>query len=118
MLKDVRVFLNTLSRSIDLMKQGGIDAGIQREETDDSLILTISIPKARQPYACDMEFDDAEGRIVSLVTPGRAKFFGLLGREDDYVLPWQSIVRIGSDIILVDCKGEVSRRKRRRRSLI
>ena len=57
----------------------------------------------RLGYACDMEFDDAEGRIVSLVTPGRAKFFGLLGREDDYVLPWQSIVRIGSDIILVDC---------------
>ncbi len=72
----------------------------------------------RLGYACDMEFDDAEGCIVSLVTPGRAKFFGLLGREDDYVLPWQSIVRIGSDIILVDCKGEVSRRKRRRRSLI
>lgn len=44
-LKDVRVFLNTLSRSIDLMKQGGIDAGVQRQETDDSLILTISIPK-------------------------------------------------------------------------
>ena len=44
-LKDVRVFLNTLSRSIDLMKQGGIDAGFHREETDDSLILTISIPK-------------------------------------------------------------------------
>lgn len=48
-LKDVRVFLNTLSRSIDLMKQGGIDAGIQRRETDDSLILTISIPKNKQP---------------------------------------------------------------------
>ena len=44
-LKDVRVFLNTLSRSIDLMKQGGIDAGVQRQETEDSLILTISIPK-------------------------------------------------------------------------
>ena len=27
------------------MKQGGIDAGIQREDTEDSLILTISIPK-------------------------------------------------------------------------
>ena len=46
-LKDVRVFLNTLSRSIDLMKQGGIDAGIKRQETEDSLILTISIPKAK-----------------------------------------------------------------------
>jgi len=44
-LKDVRVFLNTLSRSIDLMKQGGIDAGVKRQETEDSLILTISIPK-------------------------------------------------------------------------
>lgn len=46
-LKDVRVFLNTLSRSIDLMKQGGIAAGVRREETEDSLILTISIPKAK-----------------------------------------------------------------------
>ena len=46
-LKDVRIFLNTLSRSLDLMKQGGIDAGMRREETEDSLILTISIPKNR-----------------------------------------------------------------------
>ena len=46
-LKDVRIFLNSLNRSLDLMKQGGIDAGVKREETDDSLILTISIPKNR-----------------------------------------------------------------------
>lgn len=44
-LKDVRVFLNTITRSLDLMKQGGINAGMKREETEDSLILTISIPK-------------------------------------------------------------------------
>ena len=47
-LKDVRLFLNTVTRSIDLMKQGGIDAGMKREETEDALILTISIPKRRQ----------------------------------------------------------------------
>ena len=47
-MKDVRIFLNTLTRSIDLMKQGGIAAGMKREETEDSLILTISIPKTRQ----------------------------------------------------------------------
>ena len=34
----------------------------------------------RLGYVCDAEFDDAEGRIVSLITPGRAKFFGLFGR--------------------------------------
>ena len=44
-LKDVRVFLNTVNRGLELMKQGGIDAGIKRQETEDSLILTISIPK-------------------------------------------------------------------------
>ena len=69
----------------------------------------------RLGYVCDLEFDDAEGRLVSLVTPGRSKFFGLLVREDDYVLPWGCIVRIGGDIILVEAKGEFMRRKRQRR---
>ena len=40
-----RQWLGDLRTALDLMKQGGIDAGMKREETDDSLILTISIPK-------------------------------------------------------------------------
>lgn len=72
----------------------------------------------RLGYVCDLEFDDSDGRIISLITPGRAKMFGLLGREDDYVLPWSCIVRIGSDIILVEAKGDFLRRKRRRRLFI
>ena len=46
-LKDVRVFLNSLTRNLELMKQGGIDAGLERRETEDALILTISIPKTQ-----------------------------------------------------------------------
>lgn len=46
-LKDVRVFLNSVRRSIEVMKQGGIDAGMERRETEDALILTISIPKSK-----------------------------------------------------------------------
>ncbi len=69
----------------------------------------------RLGYVCDAEFDDAEGRLVSLVTPGRARWFGLFGREDDYVLPWSSIVRVGSDIILIEAE-KLQRRKRQRRS--
>ena len=46
-LKDVRVFLNTLSHSLDVMKKGGIDAGYRQEETEDELIVTISIPKKK-----------------------------------------------------------------------
>lgn len=44
-MKDVRVFVNTILHGLDLMKQGGIAAGMKREETDNELILTISIPK-------------------------------------------------------------------------
>lgn len=66
---------------------------------------------------CDVEFDDKEGKIVSLITPGKLRFFGLLGKEDDYVLPWDCIVKIGKDIILVEHKGEIMRRKRQNRFL-
>ena len=60
-LKDVRVFLNTISHSLDLMKQGGIDAGMHRQETDEALILTINIPKARR-----REPDAQRGEPVSV----------------------------------------------------
>lgn len=46
-LKDVRVFLNTLTHGLALMKQGGIDAGLEKHETDTELVLTISIPKQK-----------------------------------------------------------------------
>ena len=45
-MKDVRVFMNTIMHGLDLMKQGGIAAGMKKHETDSELILTISIPKS------------------------------------------------------------------------
>ncbi len=68
----------------------------------------------RLGYICDLEFDDTAGQIISVITPGKPKFFGLLGHEDDYVLPWGCIVKIGSDIILVEAKGDISRRRKKR----
>ena len=68
----------------------------------------------RLGYVCDAEYDDAEGRIVSLITPGRARYLGLFGREDDYVVPWACIARVGRDIILVDAKEKLNRRKRQK----
>ena len=66
-------------------------------------------------FLCDAEFDDREGQITALITPGKARFFGLFGREDDYVIPWKCIIKIGSDIILIEVNGELTRRKRRLR---
>lgn len=44
-IKDVRLFLNTISRSLDLMRSAGVDAQCQREENDGEIRLTIHIPK-------------------------------------------------------------------------
>jgi ParB family chromosome partitioning protein len=46
-MKDVRIFLNTLTHGLDMMRQGGIDADVRRRETDDQLELTIRIPKKK-----------------------------------------------------------------------
>ena len=52
-MKDVRVFMNTILHGLDLMKQGGIAAGMKRQETENELILTISIPKNRETAAAN-----------------------------------------------------------------
>ncbi len=44
-LKDVRLFLNSLDRSLEIMNRGGIDASVVKEDKGDSLIVTICIPK-------------------------------------------------------------------------
>ncbi len=57
-----------------------------------------------------------DGCITALIVPGPARFFGLFGREDDYILPWSCITRIGPDIILIDGKGDIRRDRRERRN--
>ena len=47
-LKDVRLFLNSLDRGLRLVREAGVDARSERQETDDAILLTIRIPKQRQ----------------------------------------------------------------------
>ena len=44
-LKDVRLFLNTVDRGLTMMKLAGVHAQYGREDTEDSILLTIRIPK-------------------------------------------------------------------------
>ena len=53
-----------------------------------------------------------------MIVPGPGRMGGLLGRDDDYVLPWESISRMGNDIILVDLETGPSRKKRDKRPFI
>ena len=44
-LKDVRLFLNSLDRGLRMVRDAGVDARTERQETDDAILLTIRIPK-------------------------------------------------------------------------
>ena len=61
-------------------------------------------------YVDDLEIDTQSARIYSLIIYGRLKCFGLLGRKDDCVIPWDKIELIGEDTILVDFNSEKHRR--------
>lgn len=50
-IKDVRLFLNSVDRGLRLIRDAGIDAESGREETEDHILLTIRIPKQRRKQA-------------------------------------------------------------------
>ncbi|MCD7880251.1 MAG: ParB/RepB/Spo0J family partition protein [Clostridiales bacterium] len=45
LVRDIRLFLNTIDHSMDVMRRSGISASCGREESDDAITLTIVIPK-------------------------------------------------------------------------
>jgi len=57
---------------------------------------------ARYGYVGDMEVDLDSGQVKALIVPGRRRFFGLFGREEDKIIPWTAVRRFGEDIILVE----------------
>ena len=69
----------------------------------------------RLGFVSDVIFDVVSGKILSLVVPGPYRFLGILGRCEDYVIPWGAIRKIGDDIILVesDCSPRCDKRQKR-----
>lgn len=44
-VKDVRLFLNTITHSLDVMRSAGVNAQCSRQDTDEEITLTIHIPR-------------------------------------------------------------------------
>ena len=50
----------------------------------------------------DIEFDEKAGCVLAIVVPGEFKLScALRGEKNGIVIPWDRIVRIGDDVILV-----------------
>lgn len=51
---------------------------------------------------CDLEFDECCGKIHAMIIKGPPKWFHCVGYDSEYIIPWDKIVRVGPDVILVD----------------
>ena len=64
-------------------------------------VINISDGK-RIGFVSDVEIDLDSGKIDAIIIPGSGRLFGLIGKDNEFVIPWEKIRKIGEDIILVD----------------
>ncbi len=57
---------------------------------------------ARLGYVSDVEIDLNDGKLLALIVPGAYRLMGFLGKEEDLVIKWENIKKIGDDVIIID----------------
>ena len=63
----------------------------------------------RLGFIKDVELDIAEGKIKALILPGQGgKFLFFFGHNEDIIIPWEKVIRVGIDVILVENPSVVS----------
>jgi len=60
----------------------------------------------RLGFVDDVLVDLSTGHICAIIVPGDSRCFGLFGHEDDYIIPWDCIVKMGEDVILAEVKTD------------
>lgn len=55
---------------------------------------------------CDIEFEERTGKIIALIIPGPCKILGIIGRDQEYIIPYECVQRIGADVVLVEIERE------------
>ncbi|MFC4404657.1 YlmC/YmxH family sporulation protein [Gracilibacillus xinjiangensis] len=52
-------------------------------------------------HVTDIEINVDYGRIINLIVATKSKMLGLFGEEREVIIPWENVMRIGQDVILV-----------------
>lgn len=55
----------------------------------------------------DIDISIGTGKIEAIIISENSKILGLFGKDEEIVIPWRNIMKIGEDVILVKYK-EVS----------
>ena len=49
----------------------------------------------------DIDINIQTGKIDAVIIGGTGKVLGFFGRDEDIIIPWKNILKIGEDVILV-----------------
>jgi YlmC/YmxH family sporulation protein len=60
----------------------------------------------------DMIIDPESGEVVSIILPGRSNFLNLWMDRQEIEIPWSSVKKVGSEVIIVDLDETYSQYKR------
>ena len=66
----------------------------------------------RMGFVSDVQIELPNGCVTAIRVPVPCRLWGLWGRQEDYLIPWRCIRRIGPDIVLVDVDPQCCRVKR------
>jgi len=50
----------------------------------------------------DLEINTTTGKIEAIVVSNSSRWMGVFGRDQEIVIPWHKIKKIGTDVILVE----------------
>ncbi|WP_408954490.1 YlmC/YmxH family sporulation protein [Natroniella sp. ANB-PHB2] len=54
----------------------------------------------------ELVFDEITGDLESIVIPNGENFFNVFGQEEYLIIPWEAIVKIGSEVVIVNLKSK------------
>ncbi|GGC80730.1 hypothetical protein GCM10007216_09130 [Thalassobacillus devorans] len=49
----------------------------------------------------DLDIDVNTGKVIAIIITLKGKMMGLFGKDEEAVIPWDQIINIGTDVILV-----------------
>lgn len=50
----------------------------------------------------DIDLDIEKGKVMAFMLPGQVRGWSIFSKREEIVVPWDKIVRIGRDVILVE----------------
>jgi len=86
-----------------IKKKQGVKVMIKTSDLKQREVINI-VDGKRLGFVTDLDIDLEQAKIRAIIVPAQTRVLGLFSRGGDYVIPWEQIRKIGSDVILVELK--------------